>query len=101
MKRQIAFAAVFIISLALVSFLPLYVERTMMHVMFADGSGGAIHWGWKRCTLQEYWVTRRYMRREQNPAMWLGVNIALALGYASITTFAVSPLLARKILPSS
>lgn len=38
------FAAVFALSLALVVFLPLYVERTMTHVMFADSSGGAIEW---------------------------------------------------------
>jgi hypothetical protein len=92
---------VFVISLALVSFLPLYIERTMTHVMFADGSGGAIHWGWKRCTLRSYWADYRYMRREQKPAMWLGVNLALALGYASVTTFAVSRVLARITRPAS
>jgi hypothetical protein len=27
------------------------------------------------------------MRREQKPAMWLGVNLALALGYASAVAF--------------
>ena len=54
MKRRIPFAVVFVMALALVSLLPLYVERTMTHVMFADGSGGAIHWGWKRCTLRSF-----------------------------------------------
>jgi hypothetical protein len=71
-------------SLALVSLLPLYVERTMMHVMYAHGGGGTIEWGWKRCTLREYWETRHYMQPEQEPAKWLGVNIALALAYATI-----------------
>jgi len=80
MKRRIPFAVVFVMALALVSLLPLYVERTMTHVMFADGSGGAIHWGWKRCTLRSFCSDYRYMRREQSPAMWLGVNVALALG---------------------
>ena len=100
MKRVLALSAVFLLTLAAVSFLPLYVERTMTHAMFADGSGGAIEWGWKRCSLREYWATRRYMRREQKPAMWLGVNVALALGYASVTTFAFSRILAPKPRPS-
>lgn len=74
------------ISLVLVSFLPLSIERTMTHVMFADGSGGAIHWGWKRSTLRSYWADYRYLRREQKPAMWLGVNVGLALSYATLIT---------------
>jgi hypothetical protein len=84
MKRPVPLAVVFAISLTIAALLPLYVERTMMHVMFADGSGGTIEWGWKRCTLRSYWADYPYMWREQKPAMWLGVNIALALGYASI-----------------
>jgi len=80
-------AVVFAVALTIVALLPLYVERTMVHVMFADGSGGAIEWGWKRCTLRSYWADYRYMRREQKPAMWLGVNLALALGYASAVAF--------------
>lgn len=96
MNRRIPFAAVFVVCLALVSFLPLYVERTMTHVMFADGSGGAIWWGWKRCTLREYSATYRYMRPEQKPALWLALDVALALGYASVTAFVASRLISRK-----
>lgn len=84
MKRPVPLVVVFAIALTIVALLPLYVERTMTHVMFADGSGGAIEWDWKRCTLRSYWADYRYMRRQQQPAMWLGVNLALALGYASI-----------------
>lgn len=84
MKRPVPLVVVFAIALTIVALLPLYIERTMTHVMFADGSGGAIEWGWKRCTLRSYWADYRYMRRQQQPAMWLGVNLALALGYASI-----------------
>jgi hypothetical protein len=84
MKRSVPLAVVFAIALTIVALLPLYMERTMTHVMFADGSGGAIEWGWKRGTLRSYWADYRYMRREQKPALWLGVNLALALGYASI-----------------
>ena len=90
MKRPVPAAVVFAIALTIVALLPFYVERTMTHVMFADGSGGAIEWGWKRCTLRSYWADYRHMWREQEPAMWLGVNVGLAVAYASITTVAVS-----------
>jgi hypothetical protein len=78
----VPFAALFAISLVVVALLPLYVERTLTEVLYADGSGGAIEWGWKRCSLREYWADYRYIRREQNHACWLGVNIALAATYA-------------------
>ena len=73
----------------------------MTHVMFADGSGGAIEWGWKRCTLREYAATYRYMRPEQQPALWLAVDVALALGYALVATFVASQLIPHKARPSS
>jgi hypothetical protein len=75
---------VFAIALTIVALLPLYIERTMTHVMFADGSGGTIEWGWKRCTLRSYCADYRYMREGNRFAKWLGVDVALALGYASI-----------------
>ena len=84
MKPRLPFAVIFAIVLAIVSLLPFYVERTMTELMFADGSGGAIEWGWKRCTLREFWADYRYMSREQTPAVWLGVDFALAFAYASV-----------------
>jgi hypothetical protein len=96
MKGRIPFAVLFAIALTIVSLLPFYVERTMTHVMFADGSGGAIWWGWKRSSLREYWADYRYMRPEQTPALWLGVNVALAVSYASVAAFAASRLLSRR-----
>jgi len=96
MKRRVPFAVLFAIALTIVSLLPFYVERTMTHVMFADGSGGAIWWGWKRCSLREYWADYPHMDREQTPALWLGVNVALAVSYASVATFAASRLLSRR-----
>jgi hypothetical protein len=91
-KGRIPFAVLFAIALTIVALLPGYVERTRTHVMFADGSGGAIWWGWKRCSLREYWGDYRYMDEEQTPALWLGVNVALALSYASVATFAATRL---------
>jgi len=82
MKPPLRFAIVFAVALALVAFLPLYVERTMTHVMFAHGGGGAIEWGWRRCTLSSFWADYQYMRPMQHPARWLTVNVVLAVIYA-------------------
>src|SRR2546423_12449584 len=82
-KRAIPFAVLFAVILTFTALLPLYVERTMTHVMFADGSGGAIRWGWKRCTLRGYCADYRYMRREQKPALWLGINSALGFVFGA------------------
>jgi hypothetical protein len=87
--------------LAFVSFLPLYIERTMTHVMFAHGGGGAIDWGWKICTLRSFWVDYHYLRREQNPALWLTVNVALAFTYAFLLALCVEAFLARKARQTS
>jgi len=86
MKRRVPFPVLFAIALTIAALLPIYVERTMTHVMFADGSGGTIEWGWKRCTLRSYCADYHYMRREQRPALWLGINAGLAFVYASIAT---------------
>ena len=45
MKRRVPFPVLFAIALTIAALLPIYVERTMTHVMFADGSGGTIEWG--------------------------------------------------------
>jgi hypothetical protein len=82
MKPPFRCAIVFALALALVPFLPLYLERTMTHVMFAHGGGGAIEWGWKRCALSRFWSDYHYLRPEQSPALWLTVNVALAFAYA-------------------
>ena len=101
MKRPLRVAILFAMALTIAALLPLYIERTMTHVMFADGSGGAIEWGWKRCTLRSYWANYPYMRREQKPTLWLGVNIALAFSYASVTAFAGRLLIRRKAAAGS
>jgi|GEM_PF-1957709 len=82
MKPLFRFAMLVAGAVAVVPFLPLYVERTMLHVMFAHGGGGTIEWGWKRCTLSSFWSDYQYLRREQDPALWLTVNVGLALTYA-------------------
>ncbi|MEY2488542.1 MAG: hypothetical protein QOC70_484 [Verrucomicrobiota bacterium] len=96
MKVPVRFAIAFAAALAFVPFLPLYVERTMMHVMFAHGGGGTIEWGWRRRTLSNFWADYHYMRPEQDPGIWLAVNIALALTYALALTLIVHLALWRR-----
>lgn len=83
MTRPVPFTVLFVISLVLVSLLPLYLEQTMTRVMFADGSGGAIEWGWKLCTLRTFFSDYRYFRHHPGPELWIALNITLAFIYAS------------------
>jgi hypothetical protein len=100
-KRRLPFAVVFAISLALVSLLPLYVEQTMTRVMFVDGRGEAIEWGWKLCSLRTFFSDYRYFRHHPHPELWIALNIALALGYASIAALVSNRALRPKTRPSS
>ncbi len=90
MKPRVPLAVIFAVALTVAAVLPLYVERTMTELMFADGSGGAIEWGWKRCTLREFCADYHHMDREQKPARWFGVNLALLFVYGSIGCFALA-----------
>jgi len=71
----------------------------MTHVMFGDGRGGTIEWGWKRCTLRSYCADYRYMRREQRPALWAGTNLALVFAYACDRDACVNLKLSRNFPP--
>lgn len=94
MKRTLRFSIVFVAALAVVPFLPLYIERTMLRSWRVDRVGDVIEWGWQICTLESYWSKYRYFRPEQNPALWLGVNLALAFTYALVMAFIVDRVLA-------
>ena len=95
MKRAELLAVVFAVALTIVALMPFYLERTMTHVMFADGSGGTVEWGWKRCTLRDYVSDYPHLYREQRPALWLKVNIGLALTYATLLTLSLHLTLRR------
>jgi len=95
-KRPPPFTVVFAMSLALVSLLPVYVEQTMTHLMFADGSGGTVEWGWKVCTLRTFFADYIYFRHNPHPELWIALNIALALTSALAIAFLVNRLLRRK-----
>lgn len=96
MKRSLRFWIVLAAALAVVPFLPLYIERTMMRSMRVGHAGDVIDWGWRLRTLLDYWSNYRYIRREQNPAMWLGVNLALAFIYALVIALIVDRVLAHR-----
>lgn len=101
MRRLRRFAVVFTLALAFVPFLPLYVERTMTHVMFAHGGGGAIEWGWKLCTLKTFLSNYRYFRHHPHPALWVTLNVGMALTYAFVIALIVDLVLCRKRLRTS
>ena len=96
MKRTLRFAIVLVAALAAVPFLPLYIERTMLRSWRVDRVGDTIEWGWKICTLQSYWSNYSHFYREQNPAWWLGVNLALAFVYALVIALIVDWVIARR-----
>lgn len=96
MKRPLRFSIIFAAALAVMPFLPLYIERTMMRSMVVGHAGDVIEWGWKIRTLAEFWSDSRYFNREQNPAMWLGVNLALAFIYALVIALIIDRVIERR-----
>jgi hypothetical protein len=101
MKSPFRFAIMLAVALAFVPFLPLYVEQTMTELMFADGSGGAIKWGWKLCTLKTFLLDYRYFRHQPHPELWIALNVGLALAYAMVIAFFVALILGRRRLGDS
>lgn len=95
MKRLLRFIVVLVVALAFVSFLPLYIERTMLRSWRTDHVGDVIEWGWKICSLREFWADYPYISREQDPVFWLRVNLALAVLYGLIATLILDRLLQR------
>ena len=95
MKRLLRFAIMLVVALALVPFLPFYIERTMLRSWRVDQVGDLIEWGWQICTLNTYWSDYQHLSPEQKPAFWLAVNLALALIYALVIALGVDRLLAR------
>lgn len=61
-----------------------------------DRAGDVVEWGWRLCTLNGYWSNYNYYRPEQKPALWLGINMMLALIYGLMIAFGVDQLMARR-----
>jgi len=96
MKRALRFTLLFFVGLIVVSFLPMYIERTMLRSFGPNFTGDVITWGWKICTLHEFRSDYQYLSREQSPQFWLAVNLALALLYALIIAVGINFLLTRR-----
>ncbi len=96
MKRSIRFFLLLAVALGFVPFLPLYIERTMLRSWLMSPPYTLIEWGWKRCSLNEYWADYHFIRPEQKPALWLAVNLALAFIYAVGIAFVIDQFLARR-----
>ena len=94
MKRPLRFILVLAAALAFVPFLPLYIERTLLRSWRMDHAGDLIEWGWKICSLREYWSNYQYITREQSPAFWLAVNLTLAFVYALLIALVVDRVIA-------
>lgn len=60
-----------------------------------DHHADIIDWGWKICSLKEYWADYQYITREQSPAFWLGVNLALAFAYALLVALVIDLVIGR------
>ncbi|MBI5880258.1 MAG: hypothetical protein HZB53_21615 [Chloroflexi bacterium] len=95
-KRKLRFILVFIAALALTPLLPLYVERTMLRSWRTDQVGDTVDWGWAIVTLGGYWQDYTYLRPEQQPALWLAVNLALAVAYALLIAMVSDFIVARR-----
>jgi hypothetical protein len=94
-KGTLRFYILLVAAFAVVPFLPLYIERTMLRSWRVDRVGDVIEWGWKLSTLVSYWSNYRYFSRQQNPALWLGVNLALAFAYALVIALIVDRVMAH------
>jgi hypothetical protein len=98
MKRPHRFFALFAAALAVVPFLPLYVERTFVRLFLVSGaSGDTVKWGWALRTLAGFWSHYHYFTPEQRPALWLCVNVALAFAYALLLALAADRLIKRVV----
>jgi len=89
MKRIYRFAIFLVAALAVVPFLPLYIQRTMLRSWRVDRAGDMVEWGWRISTLKSYWSNYNHFSREQNPALWLGVNLMLAFIYALVVALII------------
>jgi hypothetical protein len=98
LSRPFRFVALFVAALAVVPFLPLYVERTFVRLFLVNGAAGdTVKWGWALRTLAGFWSDYRYFQPEQQPALWLCVNVGLAFAYALLVALAADLLIKRLV----
>jgi len=68
----------------------------MVRSTLVGHAGDVVKMGWRLCSLNKFWSSYGYYRPEQQPAFWLGVNLALALTYALIIAVTIDQVLARR-----
>ena len=83
MRPTPRFFAVFALSCVGLPFLPLYLERTMVRSQLSGRQGDRIDLGVSARTLRGFLSDRRYMRPEQQPEIFLALNVTLMMGYAT------------------
>jgi hypothetical protein len=96
MKRPLRFVVVLAAALGFVPFLPLYIQRTMLRSLRVNHAGDVVNWGWQVISLTDYWSKYQYFSSKQQPALWLAVNLGLALAYALVIAIVVDRLFARR-----
>ncbi len=90
-KRIFQFVVLFVAALPIVSFLPLYVERTMTRSQTSGGD--IIDYEWKIRTLYGFLSNYNYFRPEEYFAFLLAVNLGLACLYAFLIALVIVLLL--------
>lgn len=95
MGRAARLVLSFALALLVVPFLPLYFERKLLRSWRVDQVGDQIEWGWRLISLNDYWSNYRYMSRKQRPALWLSLDIALAVLYSLLFAIIVDRVLTR------
>lgn len=94
-KQPRRFLGTLVAALVILPFLPVCIERTMTRSFHSGSGGDTISWGWELLSLIRFLSDYRYIRPEQQPAVWLTVNIALLLIYAIAIAVAADRVLAR------
>jgi hypothetical protein len=68
----------------------------MLRSWHMNRTGDTIEWGWKICSLSTFWSDYSHLSREQGPAFWLAVNLALAFTYALVIAVGIDWFFARR-----
>ena len=85
MKRIFQYAVLFVVAFPLVSFLPLFIERTMTRSQTSGGD--VIDYDWKIRTFYGFLSDSKFSRPEEDFVFYLAVNIAFAFLYSFIIAF--------------
>ncbi len=93
-KRIWQFGVLFFAALPIISFLPLFIERTMIRSQVMGNGGDVIHYDWKIRTLYGFLSNYKYFRPEEYFSFLLAVNLILACIYALIVALVIVLLVA-------